>query len=132
MSGGSPQSPNQVLKNQRDNPGRATNWTGPPYHKKLHGQHNNSRERENPALQNKNLKDRVAILKRQRRTNSDPAPGRHPCQEEGTLPGATSAPPRQKQKPRPHAQERSEAGNLRHPEQTPAAQTEKSNFRKSR
>ena len=32
-----PEEPNQVLKNQRDNPGRVTYWTGPPYHKKLRG-----------------------------------------------------------------------------------------------
>ena len=64
MSGGAPLSPNQVLKNQRDNPGRVTNWTGLPYHKKLRGQLKNSREREDPALQNENLKDRVVILKR--------------------------------------------------------------------
>ena len=56
MSGGAPLSPNQVLKNQRDNPGRVTNWTGPPHHKKLRGQRKNSGEREDPALQNKNLK----------------------------------------------------------------------------
>ena len=132
MSGGAPQSPNQVLKNQRDNPGRVTNWTGSPYQKKLRGQRKNSGEREDPALQNKNLKDRGVILKRQRRTNSDLALGIHPSQEEGTLPGATPVPLRQKQKPRPHARERSEAENLRHPEHTPAAHTEKSDFRKSR
>ena len=63
MSGGTPLSPNQVLKNQRDNPGRVTTWTGPLYHKKLRGQRKNSGEREDPALQNKNLKDRDAILK---------------------------------------------------------------------
>ena len=51
MSGGAPLS--QILKNQRDNPGRVTNWTGPPYHKKLRGQHKNSGECEDPALQNK-------------------------------------------------------------------------------
>ena len=103
-----------------------------PYHKKLRGQRKNSGECEDPALQNKNLKDRDAILKRQRRTNSDPAPGRHPCQEEGTLPGATPVPLRHKQKSRPHARERSEVENLRHPERTPAAHTEKSDFRKNR
>ena len=53
MSGGVPRSPKQVLKNQRDNPGRVTNWTGPPNHKKLRGQRYNSEEREDPALQNK-------------------------------------------------------------------------------
>ena len=53
MSGGAPLSPNPVLKNQRHNPTRVTNWTGPPDHKKLCGQRNNSGEREVPALQNK-------------------------------------------------------------------------------
>ena len=52
-SGGDPLSPNPVLKNQRDNPGRVKNWTGPPDHKNLRGQRNNSGEREVPALQNK-------------------------------------------------------------------------------
>ena len=63
MSRGAPLSPNQVLKNQTDNPGKVTNWTGLPYHKKLRGQRKNSGESEDLALQNKNLKDRVAILK---------------------------------------------------------------------
>ena len=36
----------------------------------------------------------------------------------------------QKQKPRPHAWERGEAENLRHPDHTPAALFEKSDFRK--
>ena len=53
MSGGVPRNPKQVLKNQRDNPGRVTNWTGPPDHKKLRRQRNNSGEREDPAHQNK-------------------------------------------------------------------------------
>ena len=35
MSGGVPRNPKQVLKNQSDNPGRVTNWTGSPDHKKL-------------------------------------------------------------------------------------------------
>ena len=30
-----------------------TNWTGPPDHKKLHRQRNNSGDREDPANQNK-------------------------------------------------------------------------------
>ena len=51
-----PRNPKQVLKNQRDNPGRVTIWTGPPDHKKLRRQHNNSREREDPAHQNKKAK----------------------------------------------------------------------------
>ena len=92
MYGGAPPSPNQALKNQRDTPGRVTNWTGPPYHKKLREQRKNSGEREDPALQNKNLKDREQSVKGKRRTNTDLAPGRHPCQEEGTLPGATPVP----------------------------------------
>ena len=53
MSVGAPRSPNQILKNQRDNPGRVTE-TGPgsPDHEKLRGQRNYSGEREVPALQN--------------------------------------------------------------------------------
>ena len=50
---GAPRSSNQVLKNQRDNPGRVTkNWTGSPDHEKLRRQRNNSGEREVPTLQN--------------------------------------------------------------------------------
>ena len=49
MPGGVPRNPKQVLKNQRDNPGRVTIWTGPQDHKKLRRQRNNSEEREDPA-----------------------------------------------------------------------------------
>ena len=56
MSGGVPRNPKQVLKNQRDNPGRVTIWIGPPDHKELHRQRNNSGEREDPAHQNKKEK----------------------------------------------------------------------------
>ena len=56
MSEGVPRNPKQVLKNQRDNPGRVTTWAGPPDHKKLHRQRNNSGEREDPAHQTKKAK----------------------------------------------------------------------------
>ena len=73
MSGGVPRSPKQVLKNQRDNPGRVTNWTGAPDHKKLRGQRNNSGEREDPALQNKKaLRAEMQPLKEE---TDDPWPG---------------------------------------------------------
>ena len=53
MSEGVTRNPKQVLKNQRDNQGRVTIWTGPLDHKKLRRQRNNSGEREDPAHQNK-------------------------------------------------------------------------------
>ena len=73
MSGGVPRSPKQVLKNQRDNPVRVTNWTGPPDHKKLCGQRNNSGEREDPALRNKKaLRAELQPLKAE---TDNPRPG---------------------------------------------------------
>ena len=51
---------------------------------------------------------------------------------EGTLPEAMPLPLCQKQKPRPHSRERGEVENLRHPEHTLAALTEKSDFQKCR
>ena len=131
MSGGAPPSPNQVLKNQRDTPGRVTNWTGPPHHKKLRGQRKNSGERKDPALQNKNLNDREPSLKGRngqtptRRQGDIHAKRKEHCQEQRPYRNARN------QKPRPHPRERREAENLRHPERTPAAHTGKSDSRRA-
>ena len=51
---------------------------------------------------------------------------------DGTSPEVTPVPLCQKQKARPHSRKRGEAENLRHPEHTLAALTEKSNFRNCR
>ena len=75
MSGGIPRNPKQVLKNQSDNPGRVTNWTGPPDHKKLRRQRNNSGEREDLAHQNKKAKGQSCNPSRQRRTILGPSQG---------------------------------------------------------
>ena len=69
MSGGAPRSPNQVLKNQRDNPARVTKLD----HQKLRGQYNSSGEREVPALQNdKVLRTEMQSLKAE---TDNPWPG---------------------------------------------------------
>ena len=77
MSGGAPPSPNQALKSQRDTPGRVTNWTGPPHHKKLRKKRKNSGKRKEPALQSKNRKDRCTI-----RNGRD---GQTPTQRQGDI-----------------------------------------------
>ena len=73
MSGRVPRNPKQVLKNQRDNPVRVTNWTGPPDHKKLRRQRKNSGEWEDSALQNKKaLRAELQPLKAE---TDNPRPG---------------------------------------------------------
>ena len=71
---GAPRSSNQVLKTQRDNPGRVTkNGTGSLDHEKLRGQRNNSGEREVPTFQNeKALRAELQPLKAE---TDNPWPG---------------------------------------------------------
>ena len=132
MSGGVPRNTKQVLKNQSDNPGRVTNWTGPPDHKKLRRQHNNSGEREDPAHQNKKAKGAELQPFKAETDNPRPVAGRIPFHVKGTLPEATPVPLRQKQKSRSHPRERGDVENLRHPVYTLAPLPGKSDLRKSR
>ena len=130
MSGGAPPSPNQALKNQRDTPGRVTNWTGPPHHKKLREQRTqeNGRTRH---FRTRTLRIEIQSVKGRdgqtptRRQGDIHANRKGRCQEQRPDRYARN------QNPRPHPRERREAENLRHPERTPAAHTRKSDFRKS-
>ena len=132
MSGGVPRHPKQVLKNQSDNPGRVTNWTGSPDHKKLRGQRNNTGEREDPAHQNKKAKGAEMQPFKAKTDKPQPVAVRIPCHVEGTLPEATPVPLCQKQKTRPHTRERGNEENLRHPVCMLAPLPGKTDFRKSR
>ena len=132
MSGGVPRNPKQVLTNQSDNPGRVTNWTGPPDHKKLRRQRNNSGEREDPTHQNKKAIGAELQPFKAKTDNPRPVAGRIPCHVEGTLPEATPVPLCQKQKTWSHLWESGDEENLRHPVYTLAPLPGKSDFRKSR
>ena len=73
MSGGAPRSPKQVLKNQRDNPGRVTKLEQDPRTAGNYAGNVNSGEREVPALQNeKALRAELQPLKAE---TDNPWPG---------------------------------------------------------
>ena len=81
---------------------------------------------QGPTLQNKKaLRAELQLLKAE---TDNPWPG----VGEDSMPGAMTVPRCQKQKHRPHTRERGEAEILRHPDNTPAAPSEKSDFRKCR
>ena len=131
MSQGVPRNPKQVLKNQSDNPGRVTNWTGPPDHKKLRRQRNNSGEREDPAHRNKKTKGAELRPFKAETDNPRPVAGRIPCHVKGTLPEVTPVMLCQKQKSQSHPREGDDVENLRHPVYKLAPLPGKSDFRKS-
>ena len=132
MSGGVPQNPKQVLKNQRDNPGRMTIWTGPPDHKKLRRQRNNSGEREDPAHQNKKAKGAEMQPFKAETDNPQPVAGEDTMQCERDVAQSNTRTALPKQMSRSHPWERGDIENLKHPVYTLAPLPGKPDFRKSR
>ena len=132
MSGGVPRNPNQVLKNQRDNPERGQSGQGP---RTTRNYADNVITQENGRTQHirtRKPEGQRCNPSRQRRTILGPSQGRTPCNMKGTLPEATPVLLCQKQKSRSHPQERGDIENLRHPVYTLAPLTGKSDFQKSR
>ena len=116
-------SPDQVLKNQRDNPGRVTE-TGkdPRTTRKYAGNVNTQENVRSHYHRTRSIKGRAATLKgRDGQSLARLRGGFHAtckwrCLEQCPYRDA------KKQKHRPHARERGEAEILRHPDNTPAAQ----------
>ena len=133
MSVGAPRSPNQVLKNQRDNPGRvAKTGKDPRTTRKYAGNVITQENVRSRYFRMRSIKGRAATLKGKDGQSLAPLRGgfhatcklrfleQHPYRDA------------KKQKHRPHARERDEAEILRHPDNKPAAHPEKFDFRESR
>ena len=132
MSVGAPRSPDQVLKNQRDNPLRVTKTGKDPRTMRNYAGNVIIQNVRSRYLRTRSIKGRAATFKgRDGQSLARLRGGVHAtckwrCLEQRPYRDA------KKQKHRPHARERGEAEILRHPDNTPAAHPEKSDFRECR
>ena len=132
MSKGAPLSPNQGLKNQRDNPERVTKLDRTPGPQEITRQRNNSGECEVLALQNKKaLRTELQPLKAET-DNPWPSAGEDSMQFGRDVAWSNPRTAMLKTEASTSRRERGEAENLRHPDHMPAALSEKSDFRKRR